>query len=62
MHPKPEGSGDSMIPKWMKADFEPCQCGLISGGRKSFIQNTLDSFLAFWQALLSLVMVFNMIS
>jgi hypothetical protein len=57
---KPKGSGDSMIPEWMKeVDIEPCQCNVISAG--SFIQKTLDGILAFLQVALSMVMVFNTI-
>jgi cobalt/nickel transport system permease protein len=39
-----------MIPEWMRdVDTSPCRCDAVSGGRKSFIQKTLDTIFAFLQ-------------
>jgi cobalt/nickel transport system permease protein len=39
-----------MIPEWMKnVDDSPCGCTPGRGGRKSFIQKTLDGILSFFQ-------------
>lgn len=38
-----------MIPEWMKeVDSSPCRFSTISGGRKSFIQKTLDGIFSFF--------------
>ncbi len=39
-----------MIPEWMKdVDSSPCRCRPGQGGRKSFIQKTLDGIFGFFQ-------------
>lgn len=39
-----------MIPEWMKeVDSSPCRCSPGRGGRKSFIQKTLDGIIGFFQ-------------
>jgi cobalt/nickel transport system permease protein len=39
-----------MLPEWMKeVDIGPCTCSPGTGGRKSFIQKTLDGIFAFFQ-------------
>ncbi len=39
-----------MIPEWMKAvDSSPCMCSPGRGGRRSFIQKTLDGIFGFFQ-------------
>ncbi len=38
-----------MIPEWMKdVDNGPCRCSAVSGGKKSFIQKTLDGIFSFF--------------
>jgi cobalt/nickel transport system permease protein len=39
-----------MIPEWMKeVDRSPCKCSSVSGGKKSFVQKTLDRIFAFFR-------------
>lgn len=39
-----------MLPEWMRqVDGSPCRCSTGHGGRKSFIQKTLDGIIAFFQ-------------